>query len=167
TSSVGLHPGFTSCQRPSCRLPVRIHWKLAAGHRQLHFPDCHSRPPRLSGGGGMNLYTLKPVVCRWPVVVRERPSTNDHRLSLTELEALSCALLSVLLALFGARVASHHTFGLELLAQFGIELHERARDAQAHSIGLSGDSTTAHVGQHVEVGRGLGRDQRRLRADAL
>src|ERR1035441_10692850 len=24
---------------------------------------------------------IKPVVCRWSVVVRERPSTNDHRLS--------------------------------------------------------------------------------------
>src|SRR5271166_2759831 len=78
----------------------------------LPFP---STPPR--GGGGMNLKNS-----RQPSALSLQPKLNP--LPLTELEALSCALLSVLLTLFGARVASHHAFALELRAEFSIELHE-------------------------------------------
>src|ERR1035438_409354 len=93
---------------------------------------------------------LQTVVGRLSFVVCERPTANDHRLSLAELEALACALLSVLFALFGARVTGYHALGLELPAQFGIKLHQRARDSETHCIGLSRDSAAAYIGEHVE-----------------
>src|ERR1035438_6958033 len=101
----------------------------------LPFP---STPPQ--GRWGDEFNTLKTVVRRWPLVVRQRPSTGGHRLSLRELEALPCAFLPVLLALFGAGITSYHALGLELLAQFRIEQHESAGDAQAHHISLYSDS---------------------------
>src|SRR6266478_1343466 len=99
--------------------------------------------------------------------VSTQPSAKPKTLPLAELEALACALLSVLLTLFGARITRDHALGLQLGAEFSIEQHECARNAQAHRIGLSSDSAAAHVGQHVEVGRGVGRDQRPFRGDAL
>src|ERR1700691_3170705 len=99
----------------------------------------------------MNLKNIKSAVCRLSLA-------NDHRLSLTELEAFPCAFLSVLLALFGARITRHHAFGLELPAQFCVEQHESARNAEAHCIRLPGDSAAAHICQHVERGRRVGRD---------
>src|SRR5208282_587524 len=96
-----------------------------------------------------------------------RSDSQPKSLPLAELEALSGALLPVLLAFFGARVTGYHALGLELAAQFRIELHKSARDAEAHRIGLSSDSAAADVGQHVECSRTIGRDQGRLRGDAL
>src|SRR4051794_29494456 len=64
-----------------------------------------------------------------------QPRTRiGRKLPLAELEALPCALLSVLLALFTAGVAADHSLGLELFAQFDIELHQSARNAKLHGI---------------------------------
>jgi hypothetical protein len=54
-------------------------------------PDCHSRPAREHGKNFKNSY---------------QPSAKDL-LPFAVLEALSCTLLSVLFALFAARVATH------------------------------------------------------------
>src|SRR5258706_14165462 len=96
-----------------------------------------------------------------------QPSAKPKILPLAALEALARTLLSVLLTLFGARIARNHALGLQLGAEFRVEQHERSRNAQAHRIGLSSDSAATHVCQHIEVRRGIGRDQRELRADAL
>src|SRR5208282_6875570 len=93
--------------------------------------------------------------------------TNSKFLPLRELEALACALLAVLFAFFGARVTSYHALALKLLAQFGIEFHERAGDAEAYRVGLSRDATATHIREYVKRGRALGGDQRRIKDDAL
>src|SRR6266446_7216239 len=99
--------------------------------------------------------------------VSSLPSAKRKTLPLAELEALACALLTVLLALFGSRITRDHALGLQLGAEFSIEQHECARNAQPHCIRLSSDAAAAHVGQHVEVGRSVSRDQRPFRGDAL
>src|SRR5271169_386970 len=110
---------------------------------------------------------LTPKTGRLSLVVRKRSSTDDHRLSLAELEPLPRAFLSILLALFGARITSHHAFGLELRAQLSVKQHESARDAEADCIRLASDSAAAHICQDVERARSVGRDQRPLSRDAL
>ncbi len=99
--------------------------------------------------------------------VSSLPSAKRKTLPLAELEALACALLTVLLALFGARITRDHALGLQLGAEFSIEQHESARNTQANRVGLSSDSAAAHIRQNIEVGRGVGRDQRPFRGDAL
>jgi hypothetical protein len=121
-----------------------------------------------------NSRQLNPKTSRLPLVgsrsrttIDRRTSSNDHRLSLRELEALPRSLLSVLLAFFGPRIARYHAFGLELGAQLSVKQHESSGDAKADCIGLSGNSAAAHVCQDVERGRSVGRDQCPFRGDAL
>src|ERR1700733_565560 len=87
--------------------------------------------------------------------------------SLRELESLACALLAVLLALLAARVTSHQALGLQLAAQFRIELHQGARNPQLHRIGLTAHSAAQYAGDNVEGNRRIGRRQRRLRSRTL
>src|SRR6266540_3808112 len=54
---------------------------------------------------------------------------SSKKLAFRELEALTRALLTVLLTLFGAGVAREQSGPLELLAQLGVEFEQRARDA--------------------------------------
>src|SRR5947208_14246179 len=97
-----------------------------------------------------------------------RPRTRiGRKLPLTELEALPCALLSVLLALFSARVAAAHSRGLELFAQFDIELHQSARNAKLHSIGLAIHASARNIRDHIKCSRSFRGDQRLLRARTL
>jgi hypothetical protein len=56
------------------------------------------------------------------------PNVNSE-LALAELEALACALLSVLLAFLGAGVAGEEALALQLLAQFNVELQQGAGNA--------------------------------------
>lgn len=81
-------------------------------------------------------------------------------LALGELEALASALLSVLLALLGARVAGQKASLLELLAQFAVELTERPGDPVTHRASLSGTSTARDIDQHVEPGERIGQLER-------
>src|SRR5450755_3148363 len=110
---------------------------------------------------------LQTVVGRLSFVVSKQPTTNHHRLSLAELEALACALLSVLLTLFCARVTCNHALGLELPAELRIKFHQSARDSEAHCVGLSGYSAAAYIGEDIESRRTVSRDQRPLRGNAL
>src|SRR6185369_10237788 len=71
-------------------------------------------------------------------------------LSLAELEALASAFLPILLAFLAARIARDQALGLQLLAELGVEKHERARDSKFHRIGLSVDSATGDVRQDIE-----------------
>jgi lipopolysaccharide export LptBFGC system permease protein LptF len=57
----------------------------------------------------------------WSKETGQAPSLHETFLPLRELEALSCALLAVLLAFFGPRITRHHALGFELFAQLGIE----------------------------------------------
>src|SRR5205085_8523595 len=93
--------------------------------------------------------------------------TLNSKLSLRELEALSCSLLAVLLALFAARIAREHAFALELFAQLGVEHNERAGNAQLHRAGLSVDAAARDAGHNVEGGRRLARNQGLLGDAAL
>src|SRR3954454_20093497 len=86
-----------------------------------------------------------------PYEARMRPRTRTGRkLPLAELEALPCALLSVLLALFTPGVAADHSLGLELFAQFDIELHQSASNAKLHGIGLAIHAAARHIRDHVK-----------------
>src|SRR6185437_4036423 len=80
----------------------------------------------------------------------EQKRSFGTRLSLRELEAGAGAFLAVLLALLAAGITGDHAAGLERLAQFGIELHERAGDAELDGIGLAVDAATLDRGQDVE-----------------
>src|SRR5260370_41673974 len=93
-----------------------------------------------------------------PSALSLQPSAKHKTLPLAELEALACALLSVLLTLFGSRITRHHAFGLQLRAEFSIEQHESTRNTQANRIGLPANSTAAHVGQDVDMGPPVGRN---------
>src|SRR5258708_30650506 len=82
-----------------------------------------------------------------------QPSAKPKTLPLAELEALACALLTVLLALFGARITRHHAFSLELGAQLSVKQHESARNTKANRIGLPRHSTPAHICQDIQPRR--------------
>ena len=86
--------------------------------------------------------------------------------SLRELEPLSRTLLSVLLALFAAGVAADESFGLQLLAQLRVELHQRASNTELHGISLAVHAAAGNIGQHIERCGSFGGDQRLLRARA-
>src|SRR5205085_2796733 len=157
---------------------VYIRTRLPAAISATAFPDCHSRPPHLSGGGGVNLRNTlyfktlfsRNAACSVPCACPDRivwsretgqaPSLQKTFLALTELEALTGALLSVLLSLFSARITGHHALSLERLAQFGIKQHQSAGDPKTHRISLSGDSAARNVSKHIEAGRGLGERER-------
>src|SRR5215467_9002556 len=70
--------------------------------------------------------------------VIEIAAKQSSLLAFAELEALACPRHAVLLAFLGARIARQEAFGLEGLAQVGVVLHERARDAESHGARLSG-----------------------------
>src|SRR5438094_3316704 len=72
-------------------------------------------------------------------------------LPFTELEALARSRHAVLLAFLRARVAREEPLGLERLAQIGVVLHERARDAESHGARLSRDAATIDGGQNIEL----------------
>src|SRR5215471_19774165 len=85
--------------------------------------------------------------------ILNRPPTTNHRplkLAFRELEALTRALLTVLLTLFGAGVTREQSGLLELLAQLGVEFEQRARDAVTHRAGLAGDAAAVDIDHHVE-----------------
>src|ERR1700740_2897030 len=71
-------------------------------------------------------------------------------LSLGELEACTCTLLTVLLALLTTRVAGNEAFCLERLAELGVEFHECGGDAELDGVGLTHDSATLDGGDDVE-----------------
>src|SRR5271166_2867017 len=140
-------------------------------------PDCHSRPPQLGGGGGMNLTPKllstvgdrlssgkSKIVCLVRIPNDRRQMTN---LPLAELESLPRALLSILLALFRAGIASYHAFRLQLLAQLCVKQHERACNSQTHGFGLPGNSAAIHASQYIEVRPGLSQSQGLLGAYSL
>src|SRR5258708_31187647 len=89
--------------------------------------------------------------------------TRYSVLSLRELEALSRALLSVLLPFLAARVTSDQALGLQLAAQFRVKLHQRPRNPELYRIGLTTHSAAQHVGDNVERSRRIGGSQRRFR----
>src|SRR5579863_2701367 len=128
--------------------------------------------PALSGTG--RIEHLKIVVRPWSSVVSptavingQRRATNDRSLALAVLEALSRALLTVLLAFFRARIAADHAFGLQLLAQLNIKDHEGAGNAELYRVGLAIHAAAGNSGNHIEAARGLSRDQGLFRAHPL
>src|SRR5580704_15337062 len=73
-----------------------------------------------------------------------------QRLPFGELEASAGALLTVLLALLTTGVAGDEAFGLERLAELGVEDHEGAGDAELDCVGLTHDTAALDGGDHVE-----------------
>src|SRR5580693_7378990 len=96
-----------------------------------------------------------------------RKATTIERLAFAELEASACALLTVLLALFTARVAGNEAFCLERLAELGVEYHESAGDAEFDGVGLSHDAATLDGGDDVEGLADIGDAERTLGGCAL
>src|SRR5580658_2415732 len=88
-------------------------------------------------------------------------------LALAELEAGAGTLLAVLLALLAAGITSDHAAGLERLAEFDVELHECAGDAELDSVGLAVDAATLDSGQDVEGLVDVGDAEGLLRGGAL
>src|SRR6476619_6683140 len=81
-------------------------------------------------------------------------------LSLRELEALARALLSVLLALFDARVARHQTGLFQCGPQFVVVLNQRARDPMTNRPCLTRRTTAGDIDDDVKLGRGFSQIQR-------
>src|SRR5882762_8984506 len=84
---------------------------------------------------------------------------NPKRLALRELEPLAGALLTVLLALLDARIASQQAVGLQCLAQLNVELEECTCNSELHSISLCRNAATANRRQYVELTRNVCRRQ--------
>src|SRR5690242_3459864 len=82
-------------------------------------------------------FWIKGAVTQVPSI-QNRQSKIQNRLAFRELEAFTRALLAVLLALFGARVAGDEACAFQARAEFGVELHQRPRHAVAHGAGLTG-----------------------------
>src|SRR5580704_9945854 len=145
--------------------------------RQLAAPDCHSRPAREARE---ELNTQKqPLVetqLATSLLATCQPASAGKRrckqrlyenLPLRELEALAGTLLPVLLALFAARIPADHALSLQLLPQFGIELHQRTGDAKLHRIGLAAHAAAQHIGDDVKRRCGVRRRQRSFRRRTL
>src|SRR5436853_2015861 len=81
-------------------------------------------------------------------------------LAFRELEAFARALLAVLLALFGARVASDEAGTLQARAEFGIKLHQRPRYPMTHRARLTGLAAAIDIYHNVEFADGIGQVQR-------
>jgi hypothetical protein len=81
-------------------------------------------------------------------------------LALGELEPAPGALLSVLLPLVLTGIPSQKSELLQLAAQFGVELDQRAGDAEPGSACLTGQSAAVGENQNVELIGGLGSQQR-------
>src|SRR6185437_7686366 len=79
------------------------------------------------------------------IVIAAKLPPLTPTLPFTELEALA---------------RPRHAVLLERQPQIAIELHERARDAESHGAGLSGDAATGDGGQDVELLARLGDDER-------
>src|SRR5277367_956888 len=131
--------------------------------------DCHSRPAPRGTGRIEHLKNIYPKLFCHSEAKRGISISSDAQpaLPLAELEALSSALLPILLPLFAARIARDQTFRLQLAAQLRIKLHQGARNAELHSISLATHSTAQNIGDDVERSRGLCRGQRSLRRRAL
>src|ERR1035441_8941356 len=94
-------------------------------------------------------------------------ANSSNALALAELEPCASALLPVLLAFLHTRVAGHQAFGLEHLAQFGIELDQRAGNAQFDGISLCANAAALDGGHHIEAGSQFDQSQRALGGHAL
>src|SRR5690348_1838790 len=81
---------------------------------------------------------------------------NRRLLPFRELELLARALLSVLLAFLGARVAGQETALPQFRTEFCVEQHKRARDSQLGGARLAVDSTTGRIHQDVKLPRQFG-----------
>src|ERR1700739_2368191 len=73
-------------------------------------------------------------------VDRRMKKPASRRLTLAELEPLTGTLLTVLLALLGARVTREQALALEGLAQLGVELKQGAGDAHLDRVCLGADA---------------------------
>jgi len=80
-----------------------------------------------------------------------RAQRHTRQLAFGELEPLTSALLTVLLALVTARIASEEARLLEALAQLTVELDQGASDSKTDRIGLTRDSTTMGEDQNIEL----------------
>src|SRR5688572_28436095 len=74
---------------------------------------------------------------------------NNSGLALAELELLARALLAVLLALLGARVARKQPAALQRVAQVRAKLDQEARYPQRDGIALARDPAAANVAINV------------------
>src|SRR5690606_37161065 len=87
---------------------------------------------------------------------------GSKRLALAELEATTRASAAVLLALDGARVAGEIAGVLEGRAGLGVDLEDRAGDAEADRAGLTGQTAAPAGAPHVVLLAAIGSDQRLL-----
>jgi hypothetical protein len=83
------------------------------------------------------------------------------------LEALPSAFLPIFLALFATRIALEEALDFELLAQFGVELHQGASNAHANGSSLSVDAAAGRGSEDVKLARSFGRYERLFGGDAL
>src|SRR5688500_15523063 len=92
--------------------------------------------------------TFSPATPRTPSVPKSR---RAKRLPLGELRPLAGLLEAGLLALLLARVAREEAAALELAAQVGVGLDERAGDAVAQRAGLGGRAAAVQRGHDVHA----------------
>src|SRR3954451_17880301 len=91
-----------------------------------------------------------PATPRTPSVPNSLRATRA-RLPLAELRALARLLQAGLLAFLRPGVAGEEASALELAAQVGIGLEQRARDAVAQRAGLGGHAAAVHAGDDVHA----------------
>src|SRR5215472_18846295 len=96
-----------------------------------------------------------------------RHASSLRSLPFAELEALACALLSILLAFFGAGIAREEAFYLQFLAQLGVELQQRTGNPHLERAGLAVHAAARDIGVDIKSRNGLAGHQRLFHFHAL
>lgn len=89
-----------------------------------------------------------------------RRAKSERPLPLGELEPAASAFLTVLLTLVGARIAGQITELFELAAQLGVELNQRAGNAEPDGACLAAAAAALSQDKHVEFVGGFRRQKR-------
>jgi len=87
----------------------------------------------------------------WQGRVLRVDTEREDVLPFGELEALAGALLTVLLPLMSASVARKQTESLQFTAELGVELNQRAGNAEACCAGLTADPAAIGENQNIET----------------
>ena len=95
--------------------------------------------------------SLEPVRDRCPALAPHRSPVTKHRLTLGELESLSCAFLPVLLAFLHSGIARQKTVFPQGRPQLCIESRNRTRQSHAHGAGLPAHTAATGAYHYVHL----------------
>src|SRR5882724_5274815 len=135
------------------RLNVSFQFQVSSFKTRRRLPPFRIAIPAPHRGAGRIEHLISALSTECPAPRIHWVTGTWQPLPLRILEPFSRALLAVLLAFLGARVAADHSFRFELLAQFDVEQHERASNTELDGVSLSINSAASHSHHHIKRGR--------------